>query len=107
MTFIAAGNAEAVDLEQIDRDHFLAKLQGKIASEAALQALTKHACHQPPLRRLYRGRRVTSFAAERLVKRSVPDFQPCRGFAQVSPLPIIPARSILVCLLAGCRSEKR
>ena len=35
VTFIAAGNAKAVDLGQIGRDDFLAKFQGEIASEAA------------------------------------------------------------------------
>ena len=35
VTFIAAGNAKAVDLGQIGRNDFLAKFQGEIASEAA------------------------------------------------------------------------
>ncbi len=35
VTFIAAGNAKAVDMGQIDRNDFLAKFQGKIESEAA------------------------------------------------------------------------
>ena len=35
VTFIAAGNAKAVDLGQIGREDFLAKFQGEITAEAA------------------------------------------------------------------------
>ena len=35
VTFIAAGNAKAVDMGQIGRDDFLAKFQGAITAEAA------------------------------------------------------------------------
>ncbi len=35
VTFIAAGNAKAVDLGEIGRDEFLAKFEGELATEAA------------------------------------------------------------------------